>query len=130
MSETEPEVEKSLLTEVLSGVTVTEAAEGLEIDPDEALRMVESKVAQLTDPDDFETLEDALDYLRIGRLQKALWKRAGYRAEESHQALNLMEKRSALQKGRERSETLTEMVQHMLHSNNVEITDSEEQDNE
>ena len=112
-------------------MTIVEAAEKLELDPEEALRTVEEKVGQLADPDHFENLEDALDYIRMGRLQKVLWgKSKRLRAEDAQQALGLIERRAALRKERKGPGTLTESVQNMLHANNIEMTDSEEQDDE
>lgn len=110
----------------LTGTPLEEIARLKEITFPQAQIHVEQEVWERTKPHEFDSLEDALDYLRLGRIQSGLWTSAtGGGVAQTKQVLDLIEQRAQMKKG---SETLTSRVRDMLSANNVDLNDEEQDD--
>lgn len=115
----------------LTGVPIKEIASVKSMSTEEVRRAIESEVSDRVDADDFDTLDDALDYLRLGRLQKGLWTSATKGGvKETRQVIDLIEQRNDLKKSSKKAHSLDEAVLHMLNANNVNMTGPEEQEDE
>lgn len=124
-----PEEAASCFTLAVAGAPPKEIASVKGFDEAEVRRAIEQEVAsRVEDPDDFETLDDALEYIRLGRLQRGMWSSASRGGvQEARQVLSLIDKRNSLKKSSKRGRTLRLAVQEMLHSNNVEADGFEEE---
>lgn len=123
-----PEDSASCFSLAVAGAPVKEIAVVKELPASEVRRAIEEEVADRVDPDDFESVEDALEYIRLGRLQRGMWSSASKGGiQESRQVLSFMERRDLLKKNNGRRRSLKRAVQDMLHSNNVNANDSEEE---
>ena len=84
---------------VLTGVSYQEVSNTTATPVDEVKQAVESEVSRHVDLDDFDSFEDALDYLRLGRLQRGLWVSAtNGGVGESRQLLSVIEQRAELKR--------------------------------
>ena len=89
-------------------------------------RAIEKEVADRVNVEEFPSLDDAIEYLRLGRLERGLWSEAtNGSAQEVHQVANLMQKRRDL-KDSVRHRPLSEAVRNMLSVNNVDLNEEYE----
>ena len=83
----------------LTGLSYREIADSSSVPIEEVRRAVEDEVSRHVDLDDFDSFEDALDYLRLGRLQRGLWLTATKGGVgESRQLLSVIEQRAELKR--------------------------------
>ena len=123
-----PEESASCFSLAVAGAPNKEIAQVKGLDEAEVRRAIEQEVADRVDPDDFDSLRDALDYIRYDRLQRGMWSSASRGGiQESRQVLALIDKRNALRKTSKRGRSLSKSVKDMLHSNDVNINESEEE---
>lgn len=123
-----PEESASCFTLAVAGAPAKEIASVKALPEEEVRRAIEQEVAdRVEDPDDFESLDDALEYIRLGRLQRGMWSSASRGGvQEARQVLSLIERRDKLKKSSKRGRTLRQAVQDMLHDNNVEADELDE----
>lgn len=89
-------------------------------------RAIEQEVADRVDVDQFPTLDDAIEYLRLGRLERGLWSEAANGSpQEAQQVANLIQRRKDL-KDSLRHRPLSEAVRNMLSVNNVDLNEEYE----
>lgn len=113
----------------LTGVPEAEIAASKQIPVEVVRRAIEDEVARRVDTSDFHNFDDALDYLRLGRLQKGLWTSAAKGGVgETRQVLGLIEQRNDLKKSTKQDRSLNEAVRDMLSANNVDLNDEEQDD--
>lgn len=125
-----PEDSNDCFLLAVAGAPFREIASAKELEETEVRRAIEDEVASRVQTDDFDSLEDALEYVRLGRIQRGMWTSASRGGvNEARQVLNVIERRNDLKKRNKRGRTLTRAIQDMLHANNAEV-DQEEQDNE
>lgn len=125
----EPEDSAQCFQLAVAGAPFKEIASVKHLDEAEVRRAVESEVASRVDVDEFPNFDDALDFLRLGRLQRGLWTTAtGGSLTGTRQVLELMSQRNNFKKSRQ-DKSLNEAVRDMLHANNIQM-DNEEQDDE
>lgn len=126
---TAPEGSNDCFLLALTGVPTKEIASVKSMAVEEVRLAIEIEVSSRVDPDEFETLEDALDYLRLGRLQKGLWSSASKGGVvETRQVLGLIEQRNELKKSSRRAQSIDQAVRHMMNANNVDLSDEEQDD--
>lgn len=114
----------------LTGAAFKDIAVAKNVSVTEARQAIESEVAQRADPDKFESLDDALDYLRLGRLQRSLWAEAtNGEVGMTRQVLQIVEKRNKLKKVSSQERSLTQAVHDMMHANEIDLSE-ETEDNE
>lgn len=83
----------------LTGLSYRDIADSSSVPIEEVRQAVESEVSRHVDLDDFDSFEDALDYLRLGRLQRGLWLTATKGGVgESRQLLSVIEQRAELKR--------------------------------
>lgn len=120
-----PEDSANCFTLAVAGAPAKEIASVKELPINEVLRAIENEVADRVDPEQFDTIEDALEYIRLGRLQRGMWSSASRGGvQETRQVLSLIEKRDQLKRTSRRGRSLTRAVQDMLNSNNVTADDA------
>ena len=113
----------------VAGAPFKEIAALKEMPLEEVRQAIEAEAATRVNPDDFETLDEALDYLRLGRLQRSLWTQAtNGDVGTTRQVLQIVEKRNKLKKSSSQERSLTQAVHDMMHANEIDL--NEEQDNE
>lgn len=121
------EVSQGCFLLALTGTPFDEIATVQKLPVSEVHLMVEQEVWSRT-KHQFDSLDDALNYLRLGRIQRGLWTSAtSGGVSEARQVMDLVEQREQMKHG---SETLTSSVRHMLNANNIIMTEPEEQDDE
>ena len=114
----------------VAGAPFKEIASAKGLEESEVRRAIEDEVASRVETDEFEALDDALEHIRLGRIQRGMWSSASRGGvNEARQVLNVIERRNDLKRKSKRNRTLTRAVQDMLHANNAEA-ETEEQDNE
>lgn len=124
------EIEQQCFNQVLEGSSYDEVATEMDLTSNEVLLAVEKIAARRTNPDDFETVEEAIEFLRLERMQKRMWRgatRGG--VEQSQQVLQIMERKDTMKKSPD-SQGLTKAVRDMLNINNVSMIEPEEQEDE
>ena len=124
------EIEQQCFNQVLEGSSYDEVATEMDLTSNEVLLAVEKIAARRTNPDDFETVEEAIEFLRLERMQKRMWRgatRGG--VEQSQQVLQIMERKDTMKKSPD-TKGLSELVRDMISANGVDLTDEEEQDDE
>lgn len=83
----------------LSGFSYQEIATTTLALPEDVKHAVETEVGLHVNLDEFDSIEDALDYLRLGRLQRGLWRSASAGGVgETRQLLSVIEQRAELKR--------------------------------
>ena len=112
----------------LTGTPFREIALLKDLDEPDVRRAVESEVAARVDVDEFPDFDGALDFLRLGRLQRGLWaSAAGGSLSGTRQVMELMEQRNESKKSH-LGKTLNQAVRDMLDANGVGSDDEEYED--
>ena len=89
-------------------------------------RAIEKEVADRVNVEEFPSLDDAIEYLRLGRLERGLWSEAANGSpQEAQQVANLIQRRKDL-KDSLRHRPLSEAVRNMLSVNNVDLNEEYE----
>lgn len=99
MSETDKLPTRDCYLLALTGLSFHEIADTTGLTVDEVRLVVENAVARNTEGQKFDSLDDALDYLRLARIQRSLWAaalRGG--VNEARQLINVIEQRAALKR--------------------------------
>lgn len=122
-----PEESNDLFQLALAGVPFSEIASSKGVPFDEAQRAIELEVSSRVDTDEFRSLGDALEYLRLGRMRRGLWAAASRGGvAESSRVVALSEKQDALRKKSRAGRTLSDSVRDMLEANNVTLGEDDE----
>lgn len=83
----------------MAGVSYQEIATTTPAPIEDVKKAVEEEISRHVEMDEFDSIEDALNYLRLGHLQRGLWKGASVGSVgESRQVLQVIEQRSELKR--------------------------------
>lgn len=122
-----PEESNECFLLALTGAPASEIAASRQKDVEVVLRAIEWEVSRRVDTDEFLSLEDALEYLRLGRIHRGVWAAAARGSvPEAKQVLDLAEKRSSLRSSERRDKSLTDMVREMMNNNGIDLSEEQE----
>lgn len=124
-----PEESNECFLLALAGAPASEIAASKQKDEEVVLRAIEWEAGRRVDTDEFLSLEDALEYLRLGRIHRGVWAAAARGSvPEARQVLDLAQKRSDLRRSGVRNKSLSDSVREMMNNNGIDL--SEEQEDE
>lgn len=120
-----PEESNECFMLALAGAPVAEIAASKGKSEQETLQAVEAEVGRRVDAEDFPTLVDALQYLRLGRMHRGLWAAAARGGTaEAKQALDITEKQKDL-RGSGRKKSLSDSVREMMNVNGIDLDEGQ-----